>query len=147
MAMALLIKIRGMDFPLDRKYYIENGAHIWLKPEGDIIKIGLDAFAAEMAGSINFFNVNKGRVNRSKAFGSFESSKFVNKLYSPVSGKIIEVNDKVLINPRTINDNPYNSWIVSIKIENKDYESKYIIEDKDEILKWINKEIKKTKVD
>lgn len=143
MAVLLLIEIKGMKFPLDRKYYIKNGAHIWLKSEGYMIKIGLDAFAAEMAGSINYLNVKKGRVKKNEEFGSFESSKFVNKLYSPVSGEIIKVNDPVLLNPHMINENPYNSWIVTIKLENKDYDCEHIVEGKDKILKWINKEIKK----
>ncbi len=134
-----------MKFPLDRKYYTKNGAHIWLKSEDHLMIIGLDAFAAEMVGSINYLNVKKGQVRKNKEFGSFESSKFVNKLYSPVSGEIIKVNDPVLLNPQMINDNPYNSWIVIIKLENKNYNCEHIVEGKDKILKWINKEIKKIK--
>lgn len=134
-----------MKFPLDRKYYTKNGAHIWLKSEGYLIKIGLDAFAAEMAGSINYLNVKKGRIKKNQEFGSFESSKFVNKLYSPVSGEIVKVNDTVLSSPQIINDNPYNSWIVAIKQEKKDNNFNHIIEGKDNIIKWIEKEIKKNK--
>ncbi len=130
-----------MKYPLDRKYYTKNGAHIWLKSEGHMIKIGLDAFAVEMAGSINYLNVKKGRVKKNEEFGSFESSKFVKKLYSPVSGEIIKVNDSVLVSPQSINNNPYKSWIVKIKMDNKNYDCEHIIKDKDKILKWINKEI------
>lgn len=140
-----MIEIKGMKFPLDRKYYTKNGAHIWLKSEDHLMTIGLDAFAAEMAGSINYINVKKGQVRKNEEFGSFESSKFVNKLYSPVSGEIINVNDPVLLNPHMINDNPYNSWIVTIKLENKKYNCEHIVEGKDKILKWIKKEIKKYK--
>ncbi len=106
-----------------------------------MIKIGLDAFAVEMAGSINYLNVKKGRVKKNEEFGSFESSKFVKKLYSPVSGEIIKVNDSVLVSPQSINNNPYKSWIVKIKMDNKNYDCEHIIKDKDKILKWINKEI------
>ncbi|UCE38490.1 MAG: hypothetical protein JSW00_04470 [Thermoplasmata archaeon] len=142
-----MLEVKGMKFPLDRKYYTKEGAHIWLKPEGDLIKIGMDAFAAEMAGSLNFLNVSKSRVKSGEVIGSFESAKFVSRFYSPISGEIISINDQVLNNPRKINDDPYNSWIVAMKPDNNEDGSEYIIEGKDEIFNWISEEIKRMEVD
>lgn len=145
--MLLLPEVKGMEFPLDRKYYIKDGAHIWLKPEGNLVKIGMDAFAAEMAGSIKFLNVSKKRAKSGEAIGTFESAKFVSRFYSPISGEIITVNDQVLDNPQKINDNPYNSWIVAMKPDNNEDGCEYIIEGKDEILNWISKEVKRVEGD
>ena len=141
-----LLKIKGMKFPLDRKYYIKNGAHIWLKSEGNIIKIGIDAFAADAIGYINFFNINKKKVKSGEDIGSFESTKFVGRFYSPINGEIVTVNNEVLSNPQMISNNPYDSWIVAIKPNNKN-KFKYILEEKDEISNWISKEIKKMEGD
>lgn len=146
MEMLPLIEVNGMKFPLDRKYYTKDGAHLWLKPEGNLVKIGMDAFAAEMIGFLTFLNVSKSRVKSGEAIGSFESSKFVSKFYSPVSGEIIAVNDQVLSNPRKINDNPYDSWIVAMKPDKNEYEGEYIIDGKDEIFSWISKEIKRAQI-
>jgi glycine cleavage system H protein len=141
-----LLKVKGMKFPLDRKYYIKNGAHTWLKSECNIIKIGIDAFAAEAIGSINFFNINKKKVKSGEDIGSFESTKFVGRFYSPISGEVVAVNHEVLSNPQMISNNPYDSWIVAIKPNNKN-KFKYILEEKDEISNWISKEIKKMEGD
>jgi glycine cleavage system H protein len=147
MEVSLLLNAKGLRFPLDRKYYTKNGAHLWLKQEGNLVKIGMDAFAAEMLGSLTFLSVTKKHVKSEEAIGILESSKFVSKFYSPISGKIIAVNDQVLSNPRKINDSPYDSWVLAMKPDNKVYESKYIIEESDEILRWISKEIKRLKSD
>lgn len=143
MEVLLLLEVKGMKFPLDRRYYIKNGAHMWLKPEGNLVKIGMDAFAAEMAGSLTFLNVSKRRAKSGEAIGSFESAKFVSRFYSPISGEIVTVNEKVLSNPQLINENPYNSWIVAMKPDNNEDGCEYIIEGKDEISNWISEEIKK----
>ena len=143
----MLLEVKGMKFPLDRKYYIKDGAHLWLKSEGDFIKIGMDAFAAEMIGSITVLNVNKKQAKSGEAIGSFESAKFISRLYSPVSGEIIDVNDNVLSNPCKINKNPYNSWIFTMKPDDTEDECEYIIEGKDKILNWISEEIKRVESD
>ena len=142
-----MLEVKDMKFPLDRKYYTKDGAHIWLKPEGKLIKIGMDAFAAEMAGSIASLNVSKRQVKSGEAIGSFESAKFVSRLYSPISGEIIAVNDQIISNPRNINEKPYDSWIVVMKPDNNEDGYQYIIEGKDEISNWISKEIERVEGD
>ena len=137
-----MIEIKGMKFPLDRKYYTKNGAHLWLKSEKDLIEIGMDAFAAETIGTIAFIIVDKKRVKGGEVIGSFESTKYISKLFSPVSGEIIDVNNRVLKNPSKINKNPYKSWIFKTKPDDNIDECRYIIKDRDKILSWITEEIK-----
>ena len=143
MELLLLIEIKGMKFPLDRKYYTKNGAHLWLKFEGDLIRVGMDAFAAEMIGNITFLIVDKKRVKSGEEIGSFESTKYISRLYSPVCGEIIDINEHILRNPFEINKKPYNSWIFKIKPEDTNDEFKYIIEGENNIVKWISDEIKR----
>jgi glycine cleavage system H protein len=138
-----LIVINGLKFLQDREYYTKNGAHLWLKDDGDFINIGMDAFAAMMTGYISFITVDKKTAKSGESIGSFESAKYISKLYSPVSGKIVEVNNDALKDPSKINKDPYLTWIFKIKPEDMNYKSKYIIKNKDQISNWIKDEIKK----
>ncbi|MHA2431403.1 MAG: glycine cleavage system protein H [Promethearchaeota archaeon] len=142
-----MLEINEMKFPEDRKYYTKDGAHIWLKQEGDLVKIGMDAFAAEMVGLLTFLKVNEGQVRSGEAIGSFESAKFVSRFYSPLNGEIVEVNDEVINNPRKINDSPYDSWIVVIKPDTENEDEESIIEGEERISKWITEEIKRAEDD
>ena len=142
-----MLEIKGMKFPLDRKYYTKDGAHIWLKSEGDLVKVGMDAFAVEMAGLLTSLTVAKKEAKSGEAVGSFESAKFVSRFYSPINGEIVEVNEEVLKNPRKINEDPYNSWIMTIKPEADEDSKKYILEDENDIKKWISEELKRVEED
>lgn len=139
-----MVTIDNMDFPLDRKYYTKSGAHMWLKEEDGSIRIGLDAFASEMAGFLTFFSVDPGEPKAGEAIGSFESAKFVSRFYSPISGKIIDVNKKALTNPKIINDDPYSAWIVAIQPSDRsELESDFIISEEEDVQDWIKEELKK----
>ena len=117
-----MVEINGMKFPTDRRYYLKDSAHIWLKEEGEHIRIGMDAFASEMVGLLTYLSVDRKSTGKGEAIGSFEDAKFVSRLYSPVGGEVVSVNDEVINNPRLINDDPYRSWIAEIKplIEEED---------------------------
>ena len=142
-----MLEINEMKFPLDRKYYTKDGSHIWLKQEEDLVKIGMDAFAAEMIGLLTFLKVNKGQIKSGEAIGSFESAKFVSRFYSPLNGEIVAINDDIINHPRKINDNPYDSWIVVIRPDTKDIDGEYVVEGKEKISKWITEEIKRVEED
>ena len=51
-------------------------------------------------------------------FGSIESVKAVSELYAPVSGEVVEVNASLKNKPETVNANPYESWMVGVKLTN-----------------------------
>ena len=140
-----MIEINGMKFPIDRKYYTKNGAHIWLSVEGDIVKIGMDAFATEMTGLLTFLTITSKDVKCGEAIGSFESAKFVSRLFSPIDGKIVEVNEVAMKNPRMVNEKPYDSWLVAIKPDNLEdsLKSEFILETEEEISSWIQEEMKR----
>ena len=140
-----MIEINGMKFPLDRKYYTKNGAHIWLSVEDEIDKIGMDAFSTEMTGLLTFLTITQKKVKSDEAIGSFESAKFVSRLFSPISGEIVDINETVLKNPRMVNEKPYDSWLVAIKPDDLEdaLKSEYILETEEDISSWISQEIKR----
>jgi glycine cleavage system H protein len=140
-----MVEIENLSFPTDRKYYTKNGSHIWIKQEGDIIKIGMDSFLTENAGYLSYLTIDNTEFNQGESIGSFESAKFVSKFYSPVSGKIVKTNEDVLNDPIKINKDPYNAWIVEVKPTDleSDFQSPEILEGEDRIKDWITEELKR----
>jgi len=145
--MARTIKVGKLRFPLDRRYYSRKGAHLWVRRErGGLVKIGMDSFLTENAGFLNYISIEaKGEVRQGRSLGNFESAKFVSKLYSPVSGRIVSVNPEVMKDPRRINRDPYNSWIVALKPGDlaKELLSPDLLGDEKELRRWIEEEMRK----
>ena len=97
--------------------------HEWAKLEGDILTIGITDFAQSELGDIIFveFPDLDEDVNPKDSIGTLEAVKTVADIYSPVEGKIIEINENLEDNPEFINDSPYESgWIIKLKINNKE---------------------------
>jgi glycine cleavage system H protein len=142
---ARTVKVGKLRFPLDRRYFTRKGAHLWLLPEKDgTVKIGMDSFLTENAGYLNYIMLDKkSTVKRGASLGSFESAKFVSKLFSPVSGRVVGVNEEVMRDPRRINKDPYGSWILTLRPHHldKDLSSPDILGDEKKIRSWIEEEL------
>ncbi len=109
------MEIEGLCFP-DDLYYDEH--HQWARAAGDTVTIGLTAYAQSVAGDVVFVDLPaRGvAVGRGDAFASFESGKWVGRIYAPVGGVVVEVNGHLLASPRTINKDPYGEgWIARIR--------------------------------
>ena len=98
--------------------------HEWVQVEDDTIAtIGITDFAQESLGDITYVQLPKEgeEVKKDDPFGVVESVKAVSDLYSPVTGRVVEVNQPLLQAPELLNDDPYNDgWM--IKVEVKDVE-------------------------
>jgi glycine cleavage system H protein len=143
------MEINNLEFPLDRKYFKQHGSHVWLMETGSKIRVGMDSFLTENAGYLSYLTIENNEVTQGDALGSFESAKFVSKLYSPVSGKIVGINDEVLNDPIKINKDPYNSWIIEIQPTDleSDLQSNDILDGEENIRNWISNEIKRLEED
>jgi glycine cleavage system H protein len=59
-------------------------------------------------------------VAANKVFGEVESTKSVSEIYSPVSGKVVSINDALNSTPEVINSDPYGKgWIVELEVSNE----------------------------
>ncbi len=96
--------------------------HIWVKKEGDLVICGITDYAQSELGDIVFIELPSlgQKLKKDQKMGSVESVKSVSNLYAPVSGEIVEVNTSLEDKPETINQKPYEGWIVKIKIENEE---------------------------
>lgn len=103
-------------YPENLKYTQD---HEWAKIEGETATIGITQHAAEALGDIVYTDLPAaGKVVKQAAeFGVVESVKSVSSLYSPMSGKVLEVNEKIKEKPELINQAPYaDGWLIKIKI-------------------------------
>ena len=119
-------------------FYNENDC--WARIEGDTAKIGITDFLQNMISDIIFVKFNElgSRVEQFDEIASFESTKSVLDLLSPVSGTIQEVNEKLGQGPELANKDPYGEgWFAIIKLENFENDRQNLLSAQDyfEILK------------
>ncbi|MFH2037042.1 MAG: glycine cleavage system protein GcvH [Candidatus Zixiibacteriota bacterium] len=107
-----------MDIPSELKYTNE---HEWLRADGNVAVAGITDYAQGELGDIVFVELPAvgTDVKAGAPFGTIEAVKAVSDLLSPVSGKIIEINNDLEDNPTAVNTDPYNEgWMVKIKMSN-----------------------------
>ncbi len=93
--------------------------HEWVGLEGDIATVGITDHAQQELGDIVYVEMPKvgTAVEKGKTLGSVESVKAVSDIYSPVSGEVMEVNEKLADAPEKINQEPYGeAWLVKIHV-------------------------------
>lgn len=124
-------------------YYEEN--HFWVRDEGDILVMGMDDFAQILAGEIVYVQLpEEGKILKAgKKFAKMESGKWLGKVYAPVNGELIGVNEELETNPGLINDDCYGKgWIYKIKPDDKG-ELSNLMHSHEEIEKWLLAEIER----
>lgn len=105
-----------MNFPENLKYTKD---HEWIKIEGDNAFIGVTDFAQGELGDIVYVDITTvgDNIEKDAVFGTVEAVKTVSDLFLPVSGEVLEKNDKLDANPELVNQDPYGEgWMVKIKI-------------------------------
>ncbi len=96
--------------------------HEWAKIEGDIAIVGITDHAQNQLGELTFVELpDVGKEVKQKCeLAVVESSKAASDVYSPVTGKVIEVNKALQAKPETVNDDCYGAgWICKIQITDK----------------------------
>ncbi len=104
-----------MAYPEKYRYTRE---HEWIEVEGEVGTVGITDHAQETLGDIVFVEVPSvgTPVEKDKVFGSVESVKAVSDLYSPVTGKIAEVNEELTTAPEKINADAHGAWIMRVTL-------------------------------
>ncbi|MFC1802470.1 glycine cleavage system protein GcvH [Thermoproteota archaeon] len=111
------------------EYKIEEGLyytkeHEWAKKlDNGTVAVGVDDYAQSQLHEIVYVEPPEtdSEVNQFEAIGAVESVKAVSDFYSPVSGKVVEVNESLLDSPELINNDPYgDGWIAKIEPSNLD---------------------------
>ncbi|MBO3443651.1 MULTISPECIES: glycine cleavage system protein GcvH [Clostridia] len=96
--------------------------HEWVRVEGEYAYIGITDFAQDQLGEVLFVEMPEveDELTKDEDYGVVESSKVASDLVAPLSGEVVEINEKLEDEPEYINEDPYDAWIVKIKIADTD---------------------------
>ena len=104
-----------MENPRDYKYTKE---HEWVKVDGDVATVGVTNYAATQLGDMVYIEMPEvgTEVGQGDGAGALESVKAAADFYSPLSGKILERNEKLLDEPGLMNSDPFGAgWFARIQ--------------------------------
>lgn len=96
--------------------------HVWIHVEGKVATIGITDYAQKKLREVIYVELpNVGqKVEENEPIATLESVKASAEIYSPIEGKIIEVNSKLIDSPELINEEPYeDGWIAKLEISDE----------------------------
>ena len=105
-----------MNIPEDLKYTKD---HEWIRVEGETAIVGITDFAQGELGDIVYVEVETidEDVNKDEVFGTVEAVKTVSDLFMPLSGTVMEFNEKLDDEPELVNSDPYGEgWMVKVQL-------------------------------
>ena len=103
-------------YPDDLRYHAE---HDWARVDGEEAVLGITWFAQDALGELVHFEAPEvgATVTKDQAYAEVESVKAVSDVIAPLSGEVLEVNQKAVDEPETINEAPYGEgWLVRIRL-------------------------------
>jgi len=93
--------------------------HEWVRIEGNMAFVGITDFAQGELGDIVYIEIESldETFDKDEVFGSIEAVKTVSDLFMPLSGEVLEINEKIESNPELVNTDPYGEgWLIKISI-------------------------------
>ena len=138
------MEIEGYNMP-DDLHYEEH--HYWVKVEDDIMVMGMDDFAQQMAGDIVYVQLpfEGKKLTAGKKFAKVESGKWVGKVFAPVNGELLESNEVLEMDPTIINKDCYGEgWMYRIR-PNDMGEVQSLISGSAAVEKWLLADIERYK--
>ncbi len=115
-----------MNIPKDL-FYTKD--HEWARIEGNTATIGITDHAQKLLGDIVFLEISDvgTSVNIGEKIGTIESVKAASDIFSPLSGKIVEVNTELTSAPDTVNKDPYGAaWMAKIELSDPSEKGKLL---------------------
>ena len=103
-------------YPDDLQYHPE---HDWARIDGDVAELGVTWYAQDALGELVHYEPPDvgATIGKDTPYGEAESVKAVSDLIAPLSGEVLEVNQKVVDAPETVNEDPYGEgWLIRIRM-------------------------------
>jgi glycine cleavage system H protein len=107
-------------YPDELRYHTE---HDWARIEDGEATLGITWYAQDSLGELVHYEPPQedSRIERDRTYGEVESVKAVSDLISPLSGRVVEVNQKVVDAPEIVNEDPYGEgWLIRIELTDPD---------------------------
>jgi glycine cleavage system H protein len=105
-----------MSIPNNLKYTKE---HEWVLVEGKIGTIGVTEYAQSELGDVVFVDIDPAlsEVKKGESIGTIEAVKTVSDIFSPYTGKVVEINAEIKDSPEVVNSDPYGKgWMIKVEI-------------------------------
>ena len=105
----------ALSFPDDLRY---ADSHEYVRPEGELVRIGISAFAVDQLGDIVFVELPEpgAAIRQGESFGTVESVKAVEEVIAPISGTVEARNEAVLASPEELQNDPYGEgWLLLVR--------------------------------
>ena len=105
----------GLQYPDDCRY---SDSHEYVKSDGELIRVGISAFAVDQLGDIVFVELPEvgDSLTQGSSFGSVESVKAVEDMLSPIDGTVEARNEAVLASPEELQNDPYGEgWLLLVR--------------------------------
>ncbi|WP_338114010.1 glycine cleavage system protein GcvH [Vagococcus lutrae] len=101
----------------EKLFYTEEHEWVAFSEDKKVATVGITDFAQDQLGDIVFVGLPEigDVVNTGDSLADIESVKSVSDIYSPVSGKVVEVNEALLDQPELVNEAPYDQWLFKIE--------------------------------
>ncbi len=99
----------------ERRY---SQTHEWVAVEGEVATVGITDFAQSQLGDVVFLELPRvgQRLTAGESFGVIESVKAASDLYSPLTGTVVEINNRLADNPELVNGDPLGEgWLVKVE--------------------------------
>ena len=103
-------------YPDDLAFHHE---HDWARIEGDEATLGITWFAQDALGELVHFEAPETgtTVTKDASYGEVESVKAVSDVIAPLSGEILEINERAVDAPELVNEDPYgDGWLIRIRL-------------------------------
>jgi glycine cleavage system H protein len=108
--------VAAESYPDDLKYHRE---HDWARVEGEEATMGITWFAQDSLGELVHFEAPEvgASVTKDGSYGEVESVKAVSDVVSPLSGEVLDVNQRAVDEPEIVNADPYGEgWLIRIRM-------------------------------
>ena len=107
--------LMAFTFP-DHFRFADN--HEYAALDGEFVRVGISAFAVDQLGDIVFVDLPEvgASLKKGNSFGSVESVKAVEDMYSPISGEVVQRNESVLSSPEELQNDPHGEgWLLLVR--------------------------------
>jgi glycine cleavage system H protein len=125
-------------------YYTRE--HEWMKVENEKCRIGITDYAQKTLHEVVYVDLPSIRkaLTQNASIGTVESVKAVSEIYSPISGEVVDRNEKLINSPELVNQEPYGAgWIVVVKPSRLNDELRLLMSHSDYV-KFLDELVKKS---
>jgi glycine cleavage system H protein len=108
--------VANESYPDDLRYHPE---HDWARVDGDEAVLGITWYAQDSLGELVLFDGPEvgATLTKDSSYAEVESVKAVSDVVAPLSGEVLEVNQKAVDEPEVVNEDPYgDGWLIRVRM-------------------------------